>query len=319
MTAPSFPTMITPDQVPSATWHGAIAALRAGHQLPRAEIKDMQLATSKGDSLNRAAAISGLGIGVKSVTIFPGNADLSPPVPSVQGAYLLFDDHNGSLRAIMDGMMITHWKTAADSMLGCQLLANQDAREVLIVGSGTVARSLITAYRETFPQLSRIRVWSRQASSAQAAVAWAEQHADNADVAPVTTATDLPTAAAEADIISTATLSQEPVLRGEWITPGTHVDLIGAYNPHMREADDALIRDHQLCVDARETTIGEIGELMIPIANGVITADSVKADLYDLVAGKTIRESRDDITVYKNGGGAHLDLMIADYLYRQML
>lgn len=313
MTKTNFPTMITSTQIQNANWTGAVNALRLGHQLPKAAIKDMQLETIKGDSLNRAASIKGLGIGVKSVTIFPGNATLSPPVPSVQGAYLLFDAEHGGLRAVMDGILVTYWKTAADSMLGCQLLANPDAREVLIVGSGTVARSLVSAYREIFPSLSRIRIWSRNISNAEAAVAWAEQMAVSNDV-PVEVAETLPKAVAESDIISTATLSREPVLRDEWITPGTHIDLIGAYNAHMREADDALIRDHKLCVDSRETTVHEIGELMIPIASGVITADSVRADLYDLVAGQVVRESRDDITVYKNGGGAHLDLMIANYL-----
>ena len=110
-------------------------------------------------------------------------------------------------------------------------------------------------------------------------------------------------------------MAREPVLRGAWIHPGTHVDLIGAYKADMREADDDLISSAALYVDSRETTIHHIGELMMPIASGAITEASVLGDLYDLAEGSaTARLSPGEITVFKNGGGAHLDLMIASFL-----
>jgi ornithine cyclodeaminase len=126
---------------------------------------------------------------------------------------------------------------------------------------------------------------------------------------------DLAAAAAEADIIASATMARVPVLRGGWVRPGTHVDLIGAYKRDMREADDALIAGGSLFVDSRETTIEHIGELATPIASGVISPRSVIGDLYDLVQGRAAgRHSDSEITVFKNGGGAHLDLMIAHYI-----
>ena len=126
---------------------------------------------------------------------------------------------------------------------------------------------------------------------------------------------DLAAAAGAADIVATATLARSPVLRGEWLAPGTHVDLIGAFTPEMREADDELLRRAELFVDSRATTIGEIGELLIPIAAGVIRADDVRGDLYDLCNGGAGRSDERAITVYKNGGGAHLDLMTAGLIY----
>jgi len=114
-----------------------------------------------------------------------------------------------------------------------------------------------------------------------------------------------------ADIIACATMSTEPVLRGAWLKPGQHVDLIGAYRPDMREADDAALQRAALFVDSRATTIGHIGELDIPLGTGAISASDLRGDLYDIVAGRAGRKSDDEITLFKNGGGAHLDLMTA--------
>ena len=125
---------------------------------------------------------------------------------------------------------------------------------------------------------------------------------------------DLAAAAAEADIVSAATMARAPILKGDWIRPGTHVDLIGAYKADMREADDALMRKARIFVDSRETTIGHIGELTIPIAAGVISADDVLGDFRELIGGAPGRVDPGDITLFKNGGGAHLDLMIAAYI-----
>jgi len=202
--------------------------------------------------------------------------------------------------------MVTKWKTAGDSVLGARLLARPDSQNLLIVGSGTVAKSLIDAYFEIFPSLQQIEIWSRTNSNAEQLAK--EATANNQNVVAVS---DLPGAAGRADIIACATMSQNPIISGRWIKPGTHVDLIGAFTPQMREADDALLQNAEIFVDARATTIKHIGELMIPIAAGASYASDVVGDLYDLCQQKCGRSSPDAITVFKNGGGAHLDLLTA--------
>ena len=295
------------------TWPEAVAALRDGHMLPKAQIKDIFLGPAEGTLLTRGAFIQGLGYGVKSTSVFAANKQHG--LPTVQGAMLVFGPDYGRLRAIIESRLITELKTAADSVLGASLLMRPESRNLLIVGAGIVARSLVGAYSSVFPQLERIAIWSRRPEQALAlAKACAGQHQG----VGISAAISLPEAAAEADVISTATMATEPVLQGVWLRPGTHVDLIGAYKADMREADDALIAGGSLFVDSRETTIGHIGELAIPMARGVITEDAVKGDFYDLIADKAQgRQSAAEITVFKNGGGAHLDLMMADYISRK--
>ncbi|HEV8037187.1 ornithine cyclodeaminase [Yoonia sp.] len=296
------------DAIDCLSWTGAVAALRAGHQRPKAQIADMFLGPSEGTLLSRGAYIEGLGYGVKSVTVFGANPKTG--VPTVQGAMLLFEPVYGQLEAVIESRLVTEIKTAADSVLGAMLLARPDSRHLLVVGAGTVARSLIAAYSAMFPQLTRISNWARRPEQAEAL---AQEFAGSR--IPVTPVTDLAKAAAVADIISTATMAREPILRGCWIKAGTHIDLIGAYKKDMREADDALIARGALFVDSRETTIKHIGELDIPISRGVISADSVLGDLYDLTAiSPPRRRGSDIITIFKNGGGAHLDLMISAYI-----
>lgn len=296
------------DAIDCLSWAGAVAALRAGHQRPKAQIADMFLGPSEGTLLSRGAYIEGLGYGVKSVTVFGANPKAG--VPTVQGAMLLFEPVHGQLEAVIESRLVTEIKTAADSVLGAMLLARPDSRDLLVVGAGTVVRSLIAAYSAMFPQLTRISIWARRAEQAKAL---AQEYAGSR--IPVTPVTDLASAAAVADIISTATMAREPILRGCWIKAGTHIDLIGAYKKDMREADDALIAKGALFVDSRETTIKHIGELDIPISRGVISADSVLGDLYDLTANNPPRRRGSDIvTIFKNGGGAHLDLMISAYI-----
>lgn len=306
--------MITPrrityeDAAPLVTWPEAVAALRADHSLPKAQVGDIFLGPSEGSLLSRGAYIEGLGFGVKSVTVFGANPSVG--LPSIQGAMFMFEPEHGQLAAIIDSKIVTELKTAADSVLGATFLARPDSETLLIVGAGTVARSLIAAYTAVLPSIQKILVWARRVEQAEALVAGISL--PGIDIAAIS---DLPAAAAQADIISTATMARDPVLRGEWIRPGTHVDLIGAFKADMREADDALISSASLFVDSRDTTIHHIGELMIPIANGVITEKTVLGDFYDLVSGDAkARQSEDEVTLFKNGGGAHLDLMTARYI-----
>ncbi|MFH5773458.1 ornithine cyclodeaminase family protein [Paracoccus sp. NGMCC 1.201697] len=300
------------DAVGRIDWGGAVEALRAGHLLPPAQIRDVFLGPAQGTMMSRSAYIEGLGYGAKSFTVFDANA--ARGLPTVQGAMLVFDPHDGALAAVIDSALVTGVKTAADSVLGASLLARPDSRHLLVVGAGTVAASLIRAYTTVLPGIERVSVWARRPEQAQALVAGLA--GIGAELAVVT---DLPDAVGRADIVSTATMAREPVILGDWLRPGTHVDLIGAFKSDMREADDALIARAALFVDSRATTLGHIGELMLPIASGAITPGDVLGDLYDLVRPDARKRFTDDeITVFKNGGGAHLDLMIAVYIARMM-
>ncbi len=281
-------------------WLGLTDAIAAGHELPKAEITDGFLYRGDDTLLNRAAWIDGLGLAVKSATVFPGNAARGEP--SINGGVSLYADDTGVLEAIVDFHLVTKWKTAGDSLLAARRLARPDSEVILIVGAGTVAASLVEAYRAGFPG-ARFLVWNR---TVERAAELAERFDD------VTAVEDLESAVGQADIVTCATMSTEPVLRGAWLKPGTHVDLIGAYRPDMREADDAALRRARVFVDSRDTTVGHIGEIKDPIARGVITADAIVADYYAL--NRFTRQSEDEITLFKNGGGAHLDLMVSRYI-----
>ena len=301
---PALP-YITAVEAGPCDWPRLVDALQAGHHGAKAEIADQFLHRGDDVLLSRAAWIDGQGVGVKTVTVLPGN--VAKGLPSVQGAMLVFDDVTGAPRALIDSALITRWKTAADSVLGARLLARSDARHLLIIGAGSVAASLIEAYSAVLPGIERITVWNRTIAKAEALAA---------DYPSVEVAQDLQAALAEADIVSTATMSSVPVLPGAMLKTGTHVDLIGAFTATMREADDDVLRRGRIFVDARETTLDHIGELMIPLAAGTIQRGDVLGDLRDLVAGTVGRQGDDDITVFKNGGGAHLDLMTANLILK---
>ena len=295
--------IVGPEADAHLTWAGLTAAIEAGHRLPRAEIKDLFLYRGKDTLLNRAAWIDGLGSLVKSAMICPGNGALG--LPSVNGAVTLFNDKTGVMDALVDFHLVTKWKTAADSLLAASKLARKDSRNILLVGAGTVARNMVQAYSSLFAG-ARFTVWNRSPAAAQAM----------ADDPRVTATTDLQTAVTSADIICTATMSLQPLIKGEWLRPGQHLDLIGAYRPDMREVDDAALQRARIFVDSRATTIHHIGELKDPIARGIITEADIIADFYDLATGHFARLSDDDITIGKNGGGAHLDLMTAAYILK---
>ena len=281
-------------------WLGLTDAIEAGHKLPKAEISDSFLYRGKDTLLQRQAWIDGLGIAVKSATVFPGNP--AQDVPMIHGAVTLFDDAHGILSALIDFHLVTKWKTAGDSLLAARKLARPDSRNILIVGAGTVGRNLHAAYSTVFPD-AKFVVWNRTRANA-------EKMAQ--EIAGLVVAEDLETAVKQADIVTSATMSTEPTLKGAWLKPGQHIDLIGAYRPDMREADDMAMQRSRVFVDSFATTIDHIGELKKPLESGAISRDHVLADYYDMDVFQ--RTSDDEITLFKNGGGAHLDLMTSRFI-----
>ena len=293
--------------VAALSWRDAVEALRQGHLRPRPEIGDLLLGPPTGVLLNRSAFIDGLGYAVKAETVMQDNA--ARGLPTVQGAVLLYTPDTGTLRAVIESRLVTEYKTAGDSVLGARLLARPDSRHLVVVGAGVMAASLARAYAAIFPGLDRISIWARRPREAEALAA-------RLDVpgVPLAATADLQAALADADIVTSATMAEEPVVPGDWVRLGTHVDLVGAYLPRMREADDRLIAAASVYVDNRDTTRA-IGEIAQPVASGAVAADYVRGDLYDLVGTPgPARRAADEITVFKNGGGAHLDLMIAAYV-----
>ena len=285
------------------SWPAMIAALREGHRAPKPDLGDTLLRQGHDAMLVRAAWIAGLGSAVTAVTIYPGNKS---PIATIQGTVLVFDKDTGGVVASIDAVPETRWKTAGDSALGSALLSRPNVQTLLMIGAGTMAEPLVRAHCAARQGIGTVLLWNRSRNRAEALAARLGDLGRAIKVAD-----DLAAAAGAADLISAATMSTEPILRGAWLKPGTHVDLVGAYRPDMREADDDVMRRGRVFVDYRGTTIEHIGELTTPIASGVLAAGDVRGDLYDLCAGAPGRRSDDDITVYKNGGGAHLDLMTA--------
>lgn len=286
-----------------------VAHLRAAHRDGPAAVDRVLMQAQAPDGTNNAMLVwpawqPGQNLGVKVVTMFPGNR----AVPAVQGVYLLFDGQDGSPQVVIDGTELTYWKTAADSALGADLLARPDAKTLLMVGAGALAPYLIRAYQAIRPGLQQIQVWNRTPDKARQVVDGVRGTA--AQVAP-----DLEQAVRAADIVSCATSSTQPLVHGSWLRPGAHLDLIGGFTPDMREADDVAVRRARVFVDSRWFTVDHVGDLTQPIADGVITAHDVRGDLFELCGGLCAgRDDATQITLFKSGGGAHLDLMTARYV-----
>ncbi len=243
-------------------------------------------------------------LGVKLVNVFPGNG--ARGLPSVLGTYVLMHGDTGAPLAVIDGTRLTLWRTAATSTLAARYLARPDAATHLMVGAGALAPFFIRAHRSVRP-ITRSILWNKSYANAQRI---ADQLAGEGIMVEV--ADDLEAASREADIISTATLSKEPLVRGAWLKPGAHLDCVGAFTPEMRETDDDCVRRARLFVDTYGGALKEGGDLVQPIRSGVISAEAVEADLFDLARG-TFRVTRapGDITLYKSTGGAVFDLATA--------
>jgi ornithine cyclodeaminase/alanine dehydrogenase-like protein (mu-crystallin family) len=254
-------------------------------------------------SLVMPAWVPGECYGVKVVNVAPGNA--ARGLPGLHASYLLHDAVTGVPLALMDGDEITARRTAAASALAASFLARRDARHLLVVGAGRVAALLPLAYRTVRP-IERVTVWARHAAQAdRLAAQWRDEGFD------AHAASSLEHAVAQADVVSCATLATQPVVHGAWLSPGSHLDLIGSFTPDMREADDACFAGACVFVDTEEALL-KSGDLLGPVAAGVFAPADVQGTLADLCRSTVEgRRTRDERTVFKSVGTALEDLAAA--------
>ena len=250
-------------------------------------------------------------IGIKIATVFPDNAIRN--TPTLEATYLLMAGDTGTPLAVLDGRMLTLWRTAAASALAADYLALPTAHRLLFIGAGALAPYLIRAHAAVRP-ITDVMVWSRDASKADRLAA--ELDGRGLSVRPVS---DLAAAASAADIVSAATMSVEPLIEGQWLKPGAHVDLVGGYTPAMREADDATMRRASVFVDTRAGAMREAGDIVQPLRDGVIDDEDIVADLFDLCRGRHGGRMRaDEITCFKSVGTAIEDLAAAVLVYKHV-
>lgn len=286
---------------------GCQAPIRHHHTMKRSHEPDATLLLMPAWS-NPADAQQYLGI--KLVTVVPGNTARN--LPGLVSTYVLYDGVTGEQLAIMDGNTITGRRTVATSALAARYLAREDASSLLVLGSGRVARLIPEAYSAVRP-IKRVMVWDIQKVGAQKLVDQLVSQGMDAVVVD-----DLATSVGCADIVSAATLATEPLINGQWLSPGTHVDLIGGFRPNMREADDEVMRRAAVYVDTDEALI-EAGDLVQPIRSGTIQADDVRATLAQLIRGEaTGRSDLKQITCFKAVGSALADLIAARLVFSDL-
>ncbi len=246
-------------------------------------------------------AVAGRTAGVKLVTLDPANP--ARGLPLVGGVYVLFDPDTLQPQAILDGPALTAIRTSAVSALATRQLARPSCRRVMLFGAGVQARAHLHAMRAVL-DIEEVLVVGRTPAKVNAILAEA---ADLGLVAAPATPADV----GRAEVICLCTTSDTPVLDGSLVAPGTHVNAVGAYRPDARETDDVLLRRARVVVEDRATALAEAGDLRIPIDAGVVTADVVVADLWELVAGRPVRTSEDEVTLFKSVGLAYEDLVVA--------
>ncbi|MBZ0331885.1 ornithine cyclodeaminase family protein [Halomonas sp. ANAO-440] len=249
-------------------------------------------------------------IGVKMVNVFPQNADHG--LPAISGVYFLSEGTHGRPLACLDGSELTRRRTAAASALAARELARKDASTLLVVGTGKLAPMVIEAHASVRP-ITRVRIWGRNPGKAQKLAA---EYADRFETEAVT---DLESAVREADLISCVTLSTEPLVRGEWLVAGTHLDLIGAFRPSMRETDGECLRRGEVFVDTFAGARGEAGDIHQAIDEGAFDFDEIRADLAELLLAREPGRSSDEaITVFKSVGASLEDLAAAIEVWEQL-
>jgi ornithine cyclodeaminase len=289
---------------------GAHAPLRHHHEIrlkdrPDATLLLMPAWTAAGPG----AAEAGRYAGIKLVTVFPDNGPRFGK-PAIYGAYLLLSTETGEPLAMMDAPRLTTWRTAAASALAARHLARADARRMVMVGAGAMAPYLVRAHASVRP-IREVRIWNRTRAAAERLAR--DLAGTGLDVAA---ADDLETAVRNADLVSCATISSTPIVRGAWLKPGTHVDCVGAYRPTMRETDDEVVRRARIWVDTMTGGLKEAGDIVMPLQAGVIKESDIVGDLYGLSRGTAPgRGSSDEITFFKSVGAAIEDLAAAVAVY----
>jgi alanine dehydrogenase len=249
-------------------------------------------------------------VGIKVITIFPEN--LTRGIPSLTGNYLLLDGQSGHPLAVLDGGILTRWRTAAASALAARYLAREDASKHLVIGAGALAPYLARAHASQ-RQIRETVVWNRTPERAKTIVEAMKKHGLNARVAP-----DLAQAVGEADIITCVTGAEKPVLLGKWLKPGVHVDLVGAFKAAMRESDDEVMLRARIYVDTHHS-LHEPGDLIDPLRDGVISEEDIQGDLFELCRGEVKgRAGAGEITLFKSVGTALEDLAAAILAWQRL-
>jgi ornithine cyclodeaminase len=284
------------DAIAAALRRTATAPLRHAHAL------------SSDDTLLLMPAWSDDALGVKLVTVMPGNR--AQQRRTVHAIYVLFDRASGEPQAVIDGEALTLRRTAAISLLAARVMARPDARNALVIGTGTLAPYMAHAHARARP-LERLWIWGRRGEGAQSL---AQRLRDEG--LPAQAVDDLETAVRDADIVSCATTAAAPVVRGAWIAPGTHLDLVGGFRRGMREADDEAVARARIVVDTYAGALAEAADLVEPLERGAIARSAVVAELAELVNGTPGRTGADEITLFKSVGSALFDLAAARLLVR---
>ena len=251
----------------------------------------------------------GGGMGVKIVTVYPDNAKLN--APAVFASYLLMSAETGIPVALLDGSELTLRRTAAASALASSYLSRKDAQSLLMVGTGNLAPHLIAAHATVRP-IREVRIWGRRPAQARRIA-----ELFSAAGFSVTVTEDLEDAARTADIISCATLATEPLIMGEWLSAGQHLDLVGAFKPGMCEVDEAAVVRAEVYVDTKAGALSEAGEIVQAISSGALRESGIKGELSELASGRVPgREQAEAITLFKSVGTALEDLAAAELAIR---
>ena len=300
----TFPSMI--EALREAFVAGYHAPHRHHHEMGRAGVAaatELLMPAWTNDAPGKGAFL-----GVKIVSVFPDNGKLG--LPAVQGVYLLQDGETGEALAVMEGKRLTAWRTACASALAARSLARQDASHLAMIGAGAQAPFLARAHAAVRP-IRKITVWNRSEAGARAL---ADSLADEFEVA---VAPDPRAAVEGADVISCSPLSRDPIVKGAWLAPGQHLDLVGAFNLSMREADDEALHRARVFVDT-DGALVEGGDVAVAIRDGGYSADKVEGDLATLARGDAARRSDQEITLFKSVGASIEDLAAAVLTWRAL-
>jgi ornithine cyclodeaminase/alanine dehydrogenase-like protein (mu-crystallin family) len=307
----SWPDMIA--AIEQAFRQGVIQPVRHHHTVERPDGAASTLLLMPAWSDFDALGDSSKGyMGVKIVTVSPDNGAVSKP--AVMGVYLLLDGKTGEPRALIDGQRLTLWRTAGASALAARYLAREDASKLVVIGAGALSGFLARAHSAVRP-IDQISIWNRSLAGAEKVAAELVHEGFNARAVD-----DKDAAIAAADIITAGTLSTEPLILGKHLKPGTHVDLIGAFTPTMRESDDECVKRARVFVDTKDGAMKEGGDIVQPIKAGVVTTTHVIGDLFDLTRGTVKgRQSAGEITLFKSVGAALEDLAAGILVYEKAI